>query len=182
MATIGIDVIDVRTPLDWTDSGAVLWRIPLSMMPVLPDTLDHRGVRLHRKQEFHITVLGRKDGRVMFGERHRNSIFGRWQHAWSELDRSVTLLDELWLLQKTNHARTSEHTIAVACRAPALAAARLLVSSWAGVELPQAPAHVTLFYENDPHGIAVGNPAELVDRCVETGTWASFGLTRKRAK
>ena len=165
-------ILEMR--LEATTRGNVVWPVPAALLPALPETLDCRGLRLERKSEFHLTVLGHDDARRLFaGEAAR---FARWLEAWRRLDARVEWHDELWLLRlPIGHERIA-HSLAVACAAPALAAARHLLSAWTGVDLPAAPAHITLFTAGDPRGIAVADDAALRERRIETGTWRSFGL------
>ena len=88
----------------------------------------------------------------------------------------VEYLDELWLLRTIDAAGTRDHALAVACHAPALAAGRKLLASWTGVELPEAPPHVTLYVEVDPRGIGVADHATLRERRIAAGPWVLFGL------
>jgi len=170
-------ILEMR--LEATTRGNVVWPVPPALLPGLPETLDRGGLRLERKSEFHLTVLGSDDARRLFaGEAAR---FARWLEAWRRLDPHVELRDELWLLRLPIGRERIAHSLAVACDAPALAAARHLLSAWTDIELAAAPAHITLFTAGDPRGIAVPDEAALRERRVETGTWHSFGLFASRS-
>jgi hypothetical protein len=164
------------TSLKRTARGTVIWPVPAQHLPALPETLDCRGLRLHCKTEFHLTVLAHGDARRLLGDSRDDALFARWRQAWRDIDHRVEYLDELWLLRTIDAAGTRDHALAVACHAPALAAGRKLLASWTGVELPEAPPHVTLYVEVDPRGIGVPDHATLRERRIAAGPWVLFGL------
>jgi hypothetical protein len=106
------------TSLERTARGTVIWPVPAQQLPALPETLDCRGLRLHCKTEFHLTVLAHGDAKRLLGDSRDDALFARWRQAWRDIDHRVECLDELWLLRTIDAAGTRDHALAVACHAP----------------------------------------------------------------
>ncbi len=155
-----------------TSTGSVLWRLPLDPWRGLPARIQVNGHMLMRKSELHITVLGRE---LAASHLHAAAVRDRWFRAWAGLDHRISIVDELWLLQK-REGEATDHSLATACDAPALHEARRLLGDWLDLPLPQAMAHITLYCGSNPHGIAVATEQQLLERRIGTGPWAAFGL------
>ena len=172
-------IIRLESPPDIAETGAVLWKIPAHLMPPLPGTLSARDIEFRLKPEFHLTVFGRAEAMVFVGAGGAVRLT-QWRDAWRQLDDRIELLDELWLLRKQDPGAGADHALAVACRAPAISVGRRLLSTWTGSDLQERPPHITIFCVNDPHGIAIASRDALLERCVERGSWGSFGLAMKQ--
>jgi hypothetical protein len=100
----------------------------------------------------------------------------RWFQSWGALNHQISVIDALWLLEKSE-LDGIDHSLVNYCVAPALQEARSLLGLWVEEALPPAIAHITLYTENDPHGISVANDHALHERRIASGPWSAFGLS-----
>lgn len=168
-------IVRLTLPPEVTLTGAVLWEVPVQALPPLPVTKSFRGIKFRLKPEFHLTVLGKEEGKI-FTKPGGAARLEEWRDAWRQFDNRIEVLAEVWLLRKSDADFGVDHTLAVACLAPAVALGRQLLSTWTATAFPERPPHITLYYGKDLHGISVASQQALLERRVESGSWASFGL------
>lgn len=131
--------------------GTLVLPLPASWLEGLPPLLEVEGVVLGRKSEAHLTLLDREATR-----RVRSACPDPEARAIFEAqDWSVSATGERWLLRKVLGPGRVAHSIVAIVRAPGLAAFRQAIGERCGLQLPDAPAHVTLYVSGKPTGIGV---------------------------
>ncbi len=178
---------------DWpgfTPDGALLLALEAADYRRGPDVLELLECTLVRKPEFHVTVLGRAAGAALMralGDARIES--ERIAEIWRMQDWTVERTGPCLLLHRRRPSGGAvspneplEAWSVIQCiRLPAMAAFRETVARLAGLDLPEAPPHVTLYVAGDLSGIAVPDPSTLQElrvRALAPAEVAQLGLMR----
>jgi hypothetical protein len=131
--------------------------LPLPWFPdawPLPDAWDVDGGLLQRKDEFHMTLLSRREGalvRERLGDGCVEQRFG--ERAWT-----LGAMRECWYLAS---AASGKRSIIAAFECDALNAFRSAIATDAGIALAATIPHVTLYVGGEPTGIGLESIAEF---------------------
>ena len=137
--------------------GALVLPLPAVATVPLPPALDLGGRRFERKAEFHLTLLAAREwrqARMALGEAAVRALF-------EALDWRLEGDGRYFRVQ-----RGPAETIILDLHAPAAAAFRRGLAA-AGVALPAATPHLTLFWHGDPVGIGISGPQQWRQRVRE---------------
>lgn len=147
-------------------NGRLLLPLPPAWFSPVARTLGWQGLVLHVKHEFHVTLLNQAVGR-----RVRDAL-GQAQvkRLFEEQDWSISRCGDGVLLQKEKHQKrpTPCASLIEHIALPSLGRFRAALARNAGIELPDVPAHVTLYAAGDPAGIGLSSHQALRASTVAT--------------
>ena len=142
---------------DWPGfepGGSLVLPLPDERFRQLEPRLCVDGIELRRKREFHATLLD-----AALGTRVRDSV-PDVAARFAKLDWQWQLTGERWLLREDKGSGAA-HTVIELLDMPALNAFRRDLSAPLGDEIPDAPAHVTLYLANSDRGIGLSSLQEF---------------------
>jgi hypothetical protein len=175
-------------PPDWpgcTREGSLLLHLDAAEYARVPDVLELPECTLARKTEFHVTVLGRAAGAALAAALESARIApDALIDAWHQQDWRFKRSGRCRLLHRMlqadpiagRSASIAAWSVIETIDLPAMAAFRMVVSRLAGLELPEAPPHVTLLVAGDQAGIGIVDAAALAALSVRTLTAAEAAL------
>ena len=154
--------------------------LPLPDVWFLPEAshLQWKGVRLTLKKEFHVTLMNQALAtrvRDALGERQIKKVYEEENWAITRTGDGSLLQDE----QITSTRGKASASIIEHIKLPALTRFREALALAASIEIPQVPAHVTLFTGGDDRGIGLANLQAL--RSAELATLRLPGTGNRSA-
>jgi hypothetical protein len=147
------------------DDGALIIPLPRDAFPDVRQPVTVAGLRLEPKNEFHVTLanaeLRSTLRRALGGRGDAETRIAGWFDAtdWSWRDTG-----ERWLLRRADPDTPPAHSIVTLVDMPGVAAFRHRLARASGIELPEIPAHVTLYTAGDPGGIGLASHAQFLER------------------
>lgn len=131
--------------------GTLVLPLPACWLEGRPALLEVDGVLLERKHEAHLTLLDRVAAALVREACVEEVVRAQFQaHDWRVVPGA-----EHWLLRRTLGPGRVAHSVIEIVHAPGLAAFRSSLGARCGVQLPEAPPHVTLYVAGKPTGIGV---------------------------
>ena len=154
--------------------GGLTIPLPANWFMPAASTLDLDGVSLRLKGEFHITLLDQAAGLQILDALEEGQVrkfFEGEDWGISHTGNGVVLRK-----YKTDSGATIVcHSLIELVKLPAMQRFRAEVANAAGVALPEAPPHVTLYTAGDPKGIGLPHEQALISGTVDAFRLPALG-------
>lgn len=166
----------MRTPPVWPGfrDGGLTIPLPATWFKPSAITLDLDGVLLRIKDEFHVTLLDQADGSQILDvldEAQVRTLFENDDWEISHTGNGVLIRKE----KTDTGAALVCHSLIELVKLPAMQRFRAKLANAAGIALPEAPPHVTLYTAGDPKGIGLPHEQALINGTVDAFRLPALG-------